>query len=61
MGAGFCSLSTYRIRLIAAPLLNRAPPGNVKSPVFGFFLDTQSHTTGNQIVYVFIILQDWTD
>ena len=26
-------------------------PGNVKSPVFGVFLDTQSHTTGNRIVY----------
>ena len=28
----------YRIRLIAAPLLNRAP-GNVESPVFGVFLE----------------------
>ena len=28
----------YRIRVIAAPLLNRAP-GNVKSPVFGVFLE----------------------
>ena len=29
---------TYRIRLIAAPLLNRAP-GNLKSPIFGLFLE----------------------
>ena len=30
--------SKYRIRLIAASLLNRAP-GNVESPVFGGFLE----------------------
>ena len=33
-----CSEIVYRIRVNAAPLLNRAP-GNVESPVFGVFIE----------------------